>query len=124
MSESDETDTEPCKTIETKETLKGQLPVIANDYDPALYANGRITSATISLLVNRPCQPEIDYNFLISNKRRFFPVWFSSTLPDGTSKKDIGCRTARQRMRCTASIALLFGEPTADVTWARDGYVR
>lgn len=112
------TDLEPHLASETNYEVSQS--VVMND--PAHYANSRITSTTISLLINNPCQPEMDCKFDSINNRRFLPAWFSSTLPDGACKKRHWLSYSKSTNLAYCIDCMLFGGPTANVTWARDGY--
>lgn len=111
-------DLEPHLDSETNSEVSQS--VVMND--PAHYANSRITSTTISLLINNPCQLEMDFKFDSINNRRFLPAWFRSTLPDGACKKRHWLSYSKSTNLAYCIDCMLFGGPTADVTWARDGY--
>ena len=37
--------------------------VLTDANDPVMFIDKRITTATIDFLINRPCQPDIDYSY-------------------------------------------------------------
>ena len=41
--------------------------VLTDANDPVMFFVKRITTATIDFLINRPCQPDIDYNYPKTN---------------------------------------------------------
>lgn len=90
--------------------------------DPAIFANKRITPAIISLLINSPCQPDIDYYFEKTAGRSFLCEWFRIAQPDKTWKNRMWLSYSKSTNSAFCTTCLLFGGPTADNMWTHLGY--
>lgn len=103
-------------------TSDNSLSIDTDVNDPAVYAKTRILKSTITLLVNSPYQPHEDVFFKKTNGRHFKSSWFKTTLPNGTSQRRHWLSYSKSTHAAYCLDCMLFGGPTADETWSREGY--
>lgn len=92
--------------------------------DPAIYSNRRVDESTISLLLNRPCQPADDFVYPCTNGRRYSKAWFWRTLPDGSRQQRKWLSYSKSSDKLFCIYCMLFGGPvTADSkVWVQQGF--
>ena len=90
--------------------------------DPVIFIDKRITTATIDFLINRPCQPDINYSYPKTNGRSFNHDLFTVFQPNAVGKNRSWLSYSKSSDSAYCITCLLFGGPKADSTWTSSGF--